>query len=73
MSKPDPRAEKSDRDVLENLGALIGGQIKKGMNKLEEIIADSKADAVEAPGVATRRVQALGLAAKRTFPNLRGR
>ena len=43
MSKPDPRAEKSDRDVLDNLGALIGGQIKKGMNKLEEVIAESKA------------------------------
>lgn len=42
MSKPDPRAEKSDRDVLDNLGALIGGQIKKGMSKLEEVIADSK-------------------------------
>jgi phosphatidylethanolamine/phosphatidyl-N-methylethanolamine N-methyltransferase len=42
MSKPDPRAEKSDRDVLDNLGALIGGQIKRGMNKLEEVIAESK-------------------------------
>jgi phosphatidylethanolamine/phosphatidyl-N-methylethanolamine N-methyltransferase len=42
MSKPDPRAEKSDRDVLDNLGALIGGQIKKGMSKLEEVIADAK-------------------------------
>jgi phospholipid N-methyltransferase len=42
MSKPDPRADKSDRDVLDNLGALIGGQIKKGMNKLEEVIKDSK-------------------------------
>lgn len=41
MSKPDPRAQKSDRDVLDNLGALIGGQIKKGMSKLEEVIADS--------------------------------
>ena len=44
MSKPDPRAEKSDRDVLDNLGALIGGQIKKGMDKLEEVIADAKKD-----------------------------
>lgn len=42
MSKPDPRASKSDRDVLDNLGALIGGQIKKGMNKLEEVISDGK-------------------------------
>jgi phospholipid N-methyltransferase len=47
MSKPDPRAEKSDRDVLDNLGALIGGQIKKGMNKLEEVIADAKKDSKE--------------------------
>ncbi len=44
MSKPDPRVEKSDRDVLDNLGALIGGQIKKGMSKLEEVIKDSKKD-----------------------------
>lgn len=42
MSKPDPRASKSDRDVLDNLGALIGGQIKKGMSKLEEVISDGK-------------------------------
>ena len=45
MSKHDPRVEKSDRDVLDNLGAMIGGQIKKGMNKLEEVIADSKRSA----------------------------
>ena len=44
MSKPDPREAKSDRDVLDNLGALIGGQIKKGMDKLEEVIADAKKD-----------------------------
>ncbi len=44
MSKPDPRAEKSDRDVLDNLGALISGQIKKGMSKFDEIISDSKSD-----------------------------
>ena len=42
MSKPDPRADKSDRDVLDNLGALIGGQLKKGMSKLEELIDDDK-------------------------------
>ncbi len=41
-SKPDPRVSKSDRDVLDNLGALIGGQIKRGMNKLEEVISDGK-------------------------------
>ncbi|MEQ1920680.1 MAG: hypothetical protein ABL955_15935, partial [Elusimicrobiota bacterium] len=46
MSKPDPRAEKSDRDVLDNLGALIGGQIKKGMSKLDEVINDSKRNSV---------------------------
>src|SRR5262245_7255406 len=44
MSKPDPRESKSDRDVLDNLGALIGGQIKKGMAKLEEVIDDAKKD-----------------------------
>ena len=44
MSKPDPREAKSDRDVLDNLGALIGGQIKKGMAKLEEVIDDAKKD-----------------------------
>lgn len=42
MSKPDPRFEKSDRDVLDNLGALIGGQIKRGMNKFGELMADGK-------------------------------
>lgn len=47
MSKPDPRAEKSDRDVLDNLGALIGGQLKKGMSKLEELIDDAKKNGEE--------------------------
>jgi len=42
MSKKDPRQARSDRDVLDNLGALIGGQIKKGRNKLSEMVADSK-------------------------------
>lgn len=42
MSKPQRRAEKPDRDVLDNLGDLIGGQIKKGMSKLEEMMAESK-------------------------------
>lgn len=42
MSKRDPRFEKSDRDVLDNLGALIEGQWKKGVDKLEELIADTK-------------------------------
>lgn len=47
MSKPDPRETKSDGDVLDNLGALIGGQLKKGMSKLEEVIADAKKDSKE--------------------------
>ncbi|MBI3289095.1 MAG: methyltransferase domain-containing protein [Elusimicrobia bacterium] len=47
MSKPDPRETKSDRDVLDNLGDMIGGRIKKGMSKLEEIIADAKKDKEE--------------------------
>lgn len=40
MSKPDRRSERSDRAVLDDLGELIGGRIKKGMSKLEELIAD---------------------------------
>ncbi|MEK7232819.1 MAG: hypothetical protein AAB268_03315 [Elusimicrobiota bacterium] len=48
MSKPDPLAKKSDRDVLDNLGALIGGQIKRGMSKLEEVIADAKKESRDA-------------------------
>jgi len=40
--KKDPRLERSDRDVLDNLGALIGGQIRKGRSKLAELAADSK-------------------------------
>lgn len=42
MNKKDPRRERSDRDVLDNLGALIGGQIRKGRSKLAEMVADSK-------------------------------
>lgn len=34
-TRRDPREEKSDRDVLDNLGALIGGRIKKGMSELK--------------------------------------
>ncbi|MBI5201428.1 MAG: SAM-dependent methyltransferase [Elusimicrobia bacterium] len=48
MSKPQRRPEKSDRDVLDNLGDLIGGQIKKGMSKLEEMMAESKKEGREA-------------------------
>lgn len=35
MTRRDPREEQSDRDVLDNLGALIGGRIKRGMSKLK--------------------------------------
>ncbi|MEK7389489.1 MAG: rRNA adenine N-6-methyltransferase family protein [Elusimicrobiota bacterium] len=42
MKKQDSRREKSDREVLENLGALISGQIKKGMIKLEGMMAEAK-------------------------------
>lgn len=44
MSKPDRRADKSDRDVLDDLGEMIGGRIKKGMSKLEQMMAESKKD-----------------------------
>lgn len=44
MSKPHHRAEKTDRDVLDNLGDLIGSQLKKGKAKLDEMIADAKKD-----------------------------
>lgn len=44
MSKPHHRAEKTDRDVLDNLGDLIGNQLKKGKAKLDEMIADAKKD-----------------------------
>ncbi|MFI5362602.1 MAG: class I SAM-dependent methyltransferase [Elusimicrobiota bacterium] len=40
-TKHDRRAEKSDRDVLDNLGALIGGQIRKGMARLEDMRGES--------------------------------
>lgn len=42
MSKPEPRPEKSDRDVLDQLGDLIGERIKKGRAKLEELIDEAK-------------------------------
>lgn len=44
MSKPDRRAGKSDRDVLDDLGDLIAGRLKKGKAKLEEMMAESKKD-----------------------------
>lgn len=42
MSKPDPRPEKADRDVLDELGSLIGERLKKGRAKLEELIEEAK-------------------------------
>ena len=41
-TKHVPHKKKSDGDILDNLGALIGAQIKKGMTLIEEIRADSK-------------------------------
>lgn len=49
MSKRDPRFDKSDRDVLDNLGDLIEVQWKKGVSKLEELIADAKKDKPKKP------------------------
>jgi len=43
MSKPD-RPQKSDRDVLDELGDLIGESVKKGRAKLEELIEEAKKD-----------------------------
>ena len=42
MSKPDPRRPKSDRDVLDDLGNLIGESVKKGRAKLEKLIEESR-------------------------------
>lgn len=42
MSKPDHRGDRSDRDVLDDLGEMIGGRIKRGMSKLEEMMAESR-------------------------------
>ena len=39
-----PHKKKSDGDMLDNLGARIGEQIKKGMNMFEEMLAESKDD-----------------------------
>jgi phospholipid N-methyltransferase len=36
MSKPDPRAGKSDRDALDNLGEKIGEQIKKAVSLFDD-------------------------------------
>lgn len=42
MSKPDHRVKSGDRDVLDELGDLIGESVKKGRAKLEELIEDAK-------------------------------
>jgi phosphatidylethanolamine/phosphatidyl-N-methylethanolamine N-methyltransferase len=42
MSKPAPRPEKSDRDLLDELGDLISERVKKGRAKLEELIDEAK-------------------------------
>ena len=42
MSKKDPGHGRKDRDVLDNLGELIGEQIEKGRRKLKELGADGK-------------------------------
>ncbi|HEX4046964.1 MAG TPA: hypothetical protein VH309_03980 [Elusimicrobiota bacterium] len=41
-TKHVPHKKKSDGDILDSLGALIGAQIKKGLSLLEEIRSDSK-------------------------------
>lgn len=41
-TKHVPQKKKSDGDILDSLGALIGAQIKKGLSLLEEIRSDSK-------------------------------
>ena len=43
-TKHVPHKKKSDGDMLDNLGALIGAQIKKGMSIFEEKLAESKDD-----------------------------
>jgi len=47
-TKHVPHKKKSDRDILDNLGALIGAQIKKGMTIIDEIRAESKRKDLEA-------------------------
>jgi phosphatidylethanolamine/phosphatidyl-N-methylethanolamine N-methyltransferase len=42
MSKPAPRPEKSDKDLLDELGELISERVKKGRAKLEELIDEAK-------------------------------
>lgn len=42
MSKPDHRPKSDDRDVLDELGDLIGESVKKGRAKLEELIEEAK-------------------------------
>jgi phospholipid N-methyltransferase len=42
---PAPGKKLSDGDMLDNLGALIGGQIKKGMAVFGHLLSESKKDA----------------------------
>lgn len=42
MSKPAHRPEKSDKDLLDELGDLISERVKKGRAKLEELIDEAK-------------------------------
>lgn len=41
-TKHVPHKKKSDGDIFDNLGALIGAQIKKGVTLLEELRSESK-------------------------------
>lgn len=40
--KRGARAAKPERDVLDELGALIGGQLKKGVSKIERLLAEAR-------------------------------
>ena len=42
MSKKDPGHDRKDRDVLDQLGEMIGEQIAKGRRKLKELGSDGK-------------------------------
>lgn len=42
MSKPAPRPDKSDKDLLDELAELVSERVKKGRAKLEELIDEAK-------------------------------
>ena len=78
MTKRDPREEKSDRDVLDNLGALIGGRIKKKGGKDGEskfmgyvkVFLDDRAVAAVTPSsryLVERSVKAMNLKSAKTI------